>query len=250
MAAKTRIARKSPVKTTTASPRQQVAEVIASLKRLGSQRILDDMKNRYGILTAPGMAFGVGMGAMQKLAKSIGQDHALALALWETQYYEAQSVAALIDDPALVTASQMDQWVKDFDNWGICDTVCFKLFDQAKPAFAKAAQWSNSPREFIKRAGYVLMACLAAHDKTASDAKFVAFLPLIEQGADDDRNFVKKGVSWALRMIGRRSADLNRRAVELGEKLATSEHAARRWVGKDVLRDLAKLKARNSSKRA
>lgn len=224
--------------------------MIASLKRLGTQRILDDMKNRYGVVTAPGMAFGVGMGQMQKLAKSIGRDHKLALALWDTGYYEAQSVAALIDDPALVTAAQMDLWVKDFDNWGICDTVCFTLFDQAKPAFAKAAQWSKSPHEFIKRAGYVLMACLAAHDKSASDKKFVAFLPLIEKGANDDRNFVKKGVSWALRMIGRRSPELNRLAVELGEKLAKSKDAAPRWVGKDVIRDLAKLKARTKSKRA
>ena len=228
---------------------EQVRNVVNMLKRLGSKRSVEEMATRYGIHTRPGMAFGVGMSAMQKLAKSIGRNHQLALALWKTGYYDARCVAAFVDDPALVTATQMDQWVKDFDNWGICDTVCFKLFDQTKPAFEKASKWAASPREFIKRAGFVMMACLAAHDKKAPDARFFAFLPLIEQGAADDRNFVKKGVSWGLRMIGRRSAELHKGALDVAERLSISEIASCRWVGRDAIRDLAKVTAKFKSTR-
>jgi 3-methyladenine DNA glycosylase AlkD len=137
----------------------------------------------------------------------------------------------------------MDRWCRGLDNWGICDTVCFHLFDRTPFARVKARQWVKSPREFVKRAGFALMACLAGHDKEASDAQFLAML-LIERGADDQRNFVKKGVNWALRRIGRRNLALNSAAVATAKRLALSEEAACRWVGKDALRELTSPKVR------
>jgi 3-methyladenine DNA glycosylase AlkD len=132
----------------------------------------------------------------------------------------------------------MDRWCRDFDNWAICDTLCFKLFDQVPHAFDKAAQWATRRDEFQKRAGFALMACLAAHDEQAEDKAFLPFLPLIEAAAADGRNFVKKGVSWALRGIGGRNAKLRSAAVALARKLASSTDPASRWVGRDALRQL------------
>jgi 3-methyladenine DNA glycosylase AlkD len=138
----------------------------------------------------------------------------------------------------------MNAWAAGFENWADCDTVCFKLFDRTPFAWEKARQWSASPRELVKRGGFVLMACLAHHDKTATDKSFVALLPIIEKGAHDKRNFVKKGVSWALRAIGRRNLALNAYALDVAKRLAGSEEAGCRWVGKDALRELASAKVR------
>jgi 3-methyladenine DNA glycosylase AlkD len=199
---------------------------------------------RYGIV-AP-RVFGVSMGTMQSLAKRIGKDHALALALWETGWYEARILATMVDDPERVTRRQMDQWTAAFDNWAICDTACFHLFDRTPFAWEKARRWCRSPREFVRRAGFALMAVLAGHDKTATDAQFRALFPLIEEGAGDERNFVKKGVSWALRRIGRRNRALNTASVTVARRLAASPVASARWVGKDALRELShpKVQAR------
>ncbi len=221
---------------------------VASLKRLGSKRVMDDMANRYGIRTKD-KVFGVPVGKIQQLGKSMTRggrerDHELAEALWQTGVYEGRMLAAFVADPAKVTPAEMDRWVKTFDNWGICDTVCFKLWDQSPHAWKKAAQWARSPREYIRRTGFVLMACLALHEKNAGDEPFAKFLPLIEKGATDDRNFVKKGVSWALRSIGRRRAGLRKASVAVARRLAESDDAAARWVGKDALRDLAKGKTK------
>jgi 3-methyladenine DNA glycosylase AlkD len=247
--------RKRATENPSATLEEEVHAVLASLRRLGSQRIRNDMKSRYGIVgpTAE-RAFGVGMAAMQKIAKTIrGKDiarnHELAAALWNASgdgagQYEARMVASLIDEPALVAAAQMDRWVKDFDNWAICDTVCFKLFDRVSPAlaFRKVEQWSRKHDEFIKRAAFALLACLALHDKSIppTNEPYLKFLPLIERAALDERNFVKKGVNWALRAIGRRNAALNSAAVVVAKRLAESPEPAARWVGKDALRDLTK----------
>jgi 3-methyladenine DNA glycosylase AlkD len=217
-------------------------EVLKWLERRGSRKNVEGMA-RYGIHTD--RAFGVPMGTMQSLAKRLGKDHALAMALWDTGWYEARTVAAFVDDPQRVTRRQMNAWAADFDNWAICDTVCFHLFDRTPFAWDKARQWSTSPREFVKRAAFALMASLAGHDKTASDAQFLALLPLIEQGAHDERNFVKKGVSWALRRIGRRDLALNKAALAVATRLSKSEDAACRWVGKDAARELASPKVRS-----
>ena len=208
---------------------------VAWLKARGSATFRESLA-RYGLPTEK--AFGNPVGVIQKYGKTLGRDHALARALWATGWTDARMLAAFVGDPARVTSAEMDAWCRDFDSWGIVDTVCFKLWDQSPHAWKKAAQWTTRKPEFEKRAGFVLMACLAAHDKAASDGRFLAFLPLIEKGAADDRNFVKKGVSWALRHLGHRNAALHAAALKTAERLARSDDASKRWVGKDALRDL------------
>ena len=216
-------------------------EVLAWLEKRGTRRTIDGMA-RYGIVAE--RAFGVPMGTLLSLRKRLGKDHALATALWQSGWYEARLLAALVGDPARVTRRQMNAWAAGFENWADCDTVCFHLFDRTPFAWEKARLWSASPREFVRRAGFALMACLALHDKGAPDKRFLAFLPLIEKGARDERNFVKKGVNWALRAIGRRNVALHAAALAVARRLALSEEAAPRWVGKDALRELASQKVR------
>jgi 3-methyladenine DNA glycosylase AlkD len=230
-------------KPTRKSAEQPIAErvdaALASLKRLGNKKNRDEMGSRYGIVgPSAERSFGVPMAKMLKLAKNLGQNHELAAALWDTGWYEARMLASMVDEPGRVTPAQMDRWCRDFDNWAICDTVCFKLFDRVPHAFHKVEQWSRRNDEFVKRAAFALLACLALHDKQTDDAVFADFLPLIERAATDERNFVKKGVSWALRAIGRRSLALNASAVALAQRLSVSSQAAPRWVGKDAFREL------------
>ncbi len=227
-----------PVRATKA----EVQAVLASLERAGSGKVRAEMSTRYGIYTDN--AFGVMMRDIQAVAKSIGTNHDLALALWDTGTYEARMVASMIDDPAKVTPAQMDRWCKSFDNWAICDTVCFKLFDRTPHTFEKVAQWAGKREEFVKRGGFALLASVALHDKKASDEGFLRCLPLIERAADDERNFVKKGVSWALRSIGKRNARLQTAAMAVARRLSTSDEPAARWIGKDALREFGKRKAR------
>lgn len=216
-------------------------EVLTWLERRGTRRTLDGMA-RYGIVAEH--AFGVTMGTLLSLSKRLGKDHHLATELWASGWYEARLLASLIGEPERVTLRQMNAWAASFENWGDCDTVCFKLFDQSPHAWGRARQWSKSRREFVKRGGFVLMACLALHDKKAPDAKFLEFLPLIEQGAEDDRNFVMKGVSWALRSIGRRNRGLREASLAVSRRLVQSENAPSRWIGKDALRELTRLKGK------
>src|SRR4029453_9277399 len=168
----------------------------------------------------------------------IGTDHQLAMKLWDSGSLDARILAAFLADPQRLTLAQMNAWCRDFDNWGTTDTACFALFDRSRLAWKVVAPWVRQKGEFQKRAGFVMMACLAAHDKAAADAAFLKFFPIIEKGAADDRNFVKKGVSWALRHLGHRSAALHAVAVKTATKLAKSGDATTRWVGKDALRDL------------
>jgi 3-methyladenine DNA glycosylase AlkD len=213
------------------------SEVLKWLEKTGTRRYKDGLA-RYGIVTPK--AFGVPVGAMLKFAKRHGKDHALAAELWRSGWYEARLLAAMLDDPKQVTRRQMDAWAGEFDNWGVCDTVCWHLFDYSPFAWEKLRRWSTSPREFVKRAAFAMMAGQAGHNKTASDAQFLALLPLIERGARDDRNFVKKAVSWALRRIGGRSLALHTAALALAARLAASDQPSCRWVGKAVLRDLSR----------
>jgi 3-methyladenine DNA glycosylase AlkD len=220
-----------------------VDAVVASLERLGSSRVREDMSERYGILLPdPSRAFGVPVGKIQQVAKSLGTSHELAAALWQSGWYEARLLASFVDDPERVTGAQMDRWARDFDNWGVCDTVCFHLFDRVETelAFRKVDQWGAKKQEFVKRASFALLASLALHAKDAPDNLFLARLPLIERGASDDRNFVKKGVSWALRSIGRRTPALRTACLELSEQLAASASAPARWIGRDAIRDLSR----------
>ena len=217
----------------------RVRTVLRALEDYAQARTLKEMGPRYGIVTDK--AFGVPMAKMQAVAKPLAPDHTLAAALWDTGWYEARMVACMIDDPAQVTPEQMDRWRADFDNWGLCDTVCFKLFDRVERAPAKIAEWARLNDEFGKRAAFALLASLALHAKILGDAPFLRGLDLIEAGATDERNFVKKAVNWALRAIGgRKSAVLRTAARETAARLATSADRTARWVGKDALRAFAK----------
>jgi 3-methyladenine DNA glycosylase AlkD len=215
-----------------------VRAALAWLKRRGSKRIVVQMERQFAI-RAP-KAFGVRMGVIQQLGKRLGRDHELAAALWATGWYEARMLTAYVDEPARVTAAQMDRWAREFDNWAIVDTLCFCLFDRTPHAWRKIALWSRRREEFVKRGAFALLASLALHDRAAADAPFVRSLRLIERAASDERNFVKKGVSWALRSIGKRNRALRAAAVTTARRLAASRHAAARWIGKDALRDLVR----------
>src|SRR5262245_1282882 len=178
--------------------RTQTVDVKAALSWLeenSSTKIRDEMLPRYGINAKK--AFGVSVSNIQKLAKITGRNHEFALALWDTGWYEARMLASFVDEPERVTPAQMESWCRDFDNWGICDTVCFHLFDRTPHAYRKVEQWAKRKEEFVKRGGFALMACLALHDKQASNDRFASWLPLIKNGATDERNFVKKAISWA-----------------------------------------------------
>jgi 3-methyladenine DNA glycosylase AlkD len=238
MSSRVRRAPASPSPNPPAGPvEEEVRSTLAWLERHGTRRTRDGMA-RYGLPSDH--AFGVTMADMKVLAKRLGKNHELALGLWATGWYEARMLTSFVDEPARVTSGQMDRWCRDFDNWGICDTACFALFDRTPHAWAKVRQWTARREEFIKRAGFALLASLAGHDKAASDAAFLEGLRLIEASADDHRNFVKKGVSWALRRIGGRNAALHRASVDLARTLATSEMPAARWIGKDALRDITR----------
>ena len=178
------------------------------------------------------------MANVQVLAKRLGRSHELALALWDTGWYEARLLTSFVDEPARVTSAQMDRWCRDFDNWGICDTLCFHLFDRTPHAWSKVARWSGRRDEFAKRAAFALLASLAGHDRTTGDQPFLDGLRLVEDAATDERNFVKKGVSWALRMVGRRNAALHAAAVRVARRLSASPEAAASWVGRGALEEL------------
>lgn len=228
-------------------------EVLASLERLGTKRYRDGLA-RYGITTPK--AFGVSVGDIQRLAKKLGRSHELAASLWETEWYEARMLACFVDEPERVTAAQMDRWARTFDNWGICDTACFHLFDRTPHAWRKVEQWAGRRDEFVKRAAFALLASLTVHDKRAPDDSYERGLVLIERGANDERNFVKKAVNWSLRCIGKRNRALHAKAVAVARRLSASPDTAPRWVGKDALRELTgaavlrRLAAKSERRRA
>jgi 3-methyladenine DNA glycosylase AlkD len=221
------------------SPAARAAEILAEFERLGNPANVAGMA-RYGIRSA--RALGVTAPVIRGRAKALGRDHALALALWETGVLETRALACLVDEPARVTRSQMERWARDFDSWALCDCACSVLFDRTPFAVEKARAWSGRTAEYVKRAGFVLMAALTVHDKRAPDALFLAFLPIIEAEADDGRNMVKKGVNWALRQIGKRNLRLNREAVAVCDRLRVRTSPAARWVASDARRELTNPK--------
>ena len=242
----TKQSRKSTVKSAQSDkPRRPVEDGVKStlltLEEMSTDRDRENL-TRFGITA--NKAFGVSMANIKMLAKQLGRNHELAAALWETGWYEARLLTSFVDEPERVTPAQMDRWCRDFDNWGICDTLCFHLFDKTPHAWAKVAQWNTNRAEFIKRASFALIASLALHDKTEGDKPFVESLLIIERGATDDRNFVKKGVSWALRAVGKRNPALNTAAVNVAKRLVDSPEPAARWVGWDALRDLTRSKVK------
>jgi 3-methyladenine DNA glycosylase AlkD len=214
---------------------KDVAEILRELKSKGNARNVEGMA-RFGIKSSD--AFGVPTPEIHRLGRRLGRDHTLAANLWATRNLEARMLAGLVDDPKKVTVSQMESWVLEFDNWAICDGSCSNLFDKTPFAYDKAVEWGGRDEEFVKRAGFSLMAALALHDKKANDARFLAFLPAILEEADDERNFVKKAVNWALRQIGKRNVKLNLAAVKVAEELRRRDSAAARWVAADAIREL------------
>ena len=173
------------------------------------------------------------VGDLLSLGKQLGTDHALAQALWKTGWYEARMLSAFVADPARVTPAQMDKWTRDFDNWAICDHLCLHLYDRTPHAWKKIDEWGVRKEEFVKRAAFALLASVALHDKSTPDAPFKKTLKLIERAARDERNFVKKGVSWALRSVGERSPDLYDATLASARRLAESRRRRRR-AGSDA----------------
>ena len=210
-------------------------EVLHRLKAWSDPRAVEGMA-RFGI--NPRRTYGISIPKLRWLAKEVGTDHALAQALWASGIHEARILAGMIDDPGRVTSAQMERWVRQFDSWDVCDQVCMNLFDKTPLAHARALAWSRREAEFVKRAGFALMACLAWHDKSASDAAFLKFLPPIRRGAADERNFVKKAVNWALRQIGKRNRALNRAAIEAAREIQKLGAKSAKWIAADALREL------------
>ena len=210
-------------------------EILEGLRSMADPDAVARMA-RFGIHSRVG--YGISIPTLRKVARDIGRDHALAQELWASGVHDARNVACLIDDPRLVTEAQMEAWALDFDSWAIVDNCCGNLFDRTPFAQSKAVQWSSRPEEYVKRAGFALMATLAVHDKSAADGCFLKFLPIIVRECTDERNFVKKAVNWALRQIGKRNLALNRAAMATGEDIRGIDSRAARWIASDALREL------------
>jgi 3-methyladenine DNA glycosylase AlkD len=216
----------------------QTSSILRRLQSLGDPKAVEGMA-RFGITTKK--AFGVSAPVLKGMARGIGKDHDLALELWSTGVLEARSIAAVIDEPSKVTEKQMEKWVKDFDNWAVCDGCCMYLFDKTTFAWKKVVEWSRREREYEKRAAFSLMAVLAVHDKTAKDKQFLSLLPIIKREAADERNFVRKAVNWALRQIGKRNLTLNKKAIQTAKQIQRLDSKSARWIAADALRELTSV---------
>jgi len=181
---------------------------------------------------------GLSVPAMRSIARTLGRDHALAQALWETGIPDARIVASMVADPALLTARQMDAWVKGFVAWDVCDQTCLNAFCKSPLAWRKVPLWAVRKDEFVRRAAFALLATLAVHDKQASDQEFIIALNWVEAAAYDDRNFVKKAVNWALRNIGKRNAALRIAAIGAALRIQQQGTRSARWIAADALREL------------
>ncbi|MEQ1921227.1 MAG: DNA alkylation repair protein [Pyrinomonadaceae bacterium] len=216
-----------------------VDEIIDELRQLGDPALIAGME-RFAIKTPK--SFGIRTPEVKAFAREVKKlvtdRHATAMHLWESGIYDARAVAFLIDDPKKVTTRQMDEWCADFDNWATVDGACGYLFCRTPYAYDKAFEWAERKPEFEKRAGFSMMAYLAVHDKKAPNEKLTAFLPVIERHSDDERNFVKKAVNWALRQIGKRNFALNALAIESAERIKATGTKAGRWIAADALREL------------
>jgi 3-methyladenine DNA glycosylase AlkD len=217
-------------------------QIIANLKQLANAQSVEGLA-RFGI--RPAQAFGISIPTLRKMAKEIGRNQALALALWVSGIHEARILASMIAEPQLVSAELMEEWVNDFDSWDVCDQVCGNLFDKTPYAYQKATEWCQQEKEFVRRAGFVMMAELAVHDKQAHDEAFLQFFPLIKQYAGDERNFVKKAVNWALRQIGKRNSHLRTVALECAYEIQDMDSKTARWVARDALKELQAKEIKN-----
>jgi len=208
------------------------------LERLKSKARPDQLEGmaRFGMTVE--RRLGISIPDLRAMAKESGKDHELALKLWKTGIAEARILAAMIGDPKKLTEAQMEDWVKDIDSWDVCDQVCANLFEKVPLAWQKINDWSERDEEFVKRTAFSLMACLAWHDKKAKDERFIALLPVIIRNANDERNFVKKAVNWALRNIGKRNSNLNRAAIDAAREIQGLDSKTARWIASDAIREL------------
>lgn len=210
------------------------------LSRLKSQANPENVKGmvRFGINSTN--TLGISTPFLRKLAKEIGKNHKLALELWDSKIHEARILASLIDDAKLVTSKQMDIWVNDFDSWDVCDQVCSSLFDKTPFSYQKIGVWCKDEREFVRRAGFVMIAVLAVHDKFSTDEKFNSLFPLIKKYSTDERNFVKKAINWALRQIGKRNKKLLKYALDCAKEIRKMDSKSARWIATDAIRELTR----------
>jgi 3-methyladenine DNA glycosylase AlkD len=212
-----------------------VSDILARLKALSNPKAVEGMA-RYGI--NPENTYGVSIPNLRKIAREAGVNHTLAQELWASGIHEARILASMIDDPSMATEEQLESWVKDFDSWDVCDQCCMNLFEKTGFAYRKAVEWSESDKEFVKRAGFVLMARLAVSDKNADDEIFETFFPIIKREASDNRNYVKKAVNWALRQIGKRNINLNKKAILIAGEIQKMDSRSAKWIASDAIREL------------
>lgn len=214
-------------------------DILEQLNAKANPKNLEGMA-RFGMATE--QRLGVAVPELRRIAKNTGQDHELALELWKTGIAEARIVASMIAVPEAMTGRDMEAWVQDLNSWDVCDQVCMNLFEKTPFARDKILEWAEREREFVRRAAFALIACLAWHDKQATDDEFIAFLPVIKRGATDERNFVKKAVNWSLRAIGKRNRKLNKAAIKTAREIQRLDSKAARWVSADALRELERDK--------
>ena len=210
-------------------------DVLKKLKAKARPDRLEGMA-RFGMTIEK--RWGVSVTEMRKIAKELGKNHKLALELWKTGIAEAKILASMIGEPEKLTEKQMEKWVKDFDSWDVCDQVCMNLFEKTPFVWEKVFDWSKRDEEFVKRTAFALIACLAWHDKEAEDERFIELFPVIRSGATDQRNFVKKAVSWALRNIGKRNPNLNMEALKAAKDIGLIDSKPAQWIASDVIREL------------
>lgn len=222
------------------------AEILKKLEANARPDQLEGMA-KYGMVTENRL--GVAIPILRKLAKDLGKDHKLALELWKTGIPEARILAGMVDDPAKLTDAQMDAWVKDLNTWDVCDQLCMNLFEKTPLAWKKIHEWSEREEEFVKRAAFSMLACLAWHGKTIEDEKFIKLFPVIIRASTDERNYVKKSVNWALRNIGKRNLEMNKAAIKLAKELQKTDSKPAQWIGSDAVRELASEKLQTKLKK-
>ena len=213
----------------------QYNDILEKLKSLANPKAIEGMA-KYGI--SPKKTYGVSIPYLRKNAREIGTDHELARQLWASDIRETRILASMIDDPEMVTEEQMERWAENFNYWEVCDQCCQNVFEKTRFAYQKAVEWSSSDKEFIKRAGFVLMARLAVKDKRMEDKQFEEFLEIITRKAYDSRNYVKKAVNWALRQTGKRNLNLNKKAIETAKEIQRIDSRSAKWVASDAIREL------------
>ncbi len=214
---------------------ENFSEVMRKLKFLANPEALEGME-RFGINI--NKCYGISVPDIRSMAKQIGKNHSLAQKLWQSGIHDARLLASMVDDPKIVSENQMERWVKDFDSWDVCDQCCMNIFDKTPFAWSKAANWARRNEEFVKRAGFALMASLAVHDKESADREFIKFFPIIKREATDGRNYVKKAVNWSLRQIGKRNKNLNKEAIVVAKEILEIDSPPARWIANDALREL------------